>query len=130
MNWLYKMINGNNLSGPNLMISYNNAKLAQSSMNMESLTTLTDLLIGASSYANDNANDSVRVNTPYSDNEAGSYSDRINEPYSDRVVSPYDPLPLATSYLYDSYGDPLLNTPPTTVDSETSGELTLILLGF
>ncbi|KAI5702548.1 hypothetical protein M8J76_010155 [Diaphorina citri] len=84
MNWLYKMINGNNLSGPNLMISYNNAKLAQSSMNTESLTTLTDLLIGASSYATDQSYD--------------------------------DP----TSYLYDSYGDPLLNTPPTTLDSEAS----------
>lgn len=111
------MINGNNLSGPNLMISYNNAKLAQSAMNTESLTTLTDLLIGASTYANDNASDSVRVNTPYSDNEA------VNGAYSDRQLSPYDPLPLATSYLYDAYGDPLLNTPPTTVDSETSGEL-------
>jgi hypothetical protein len=86
MNWLYKMINGNNLSGPNLMISYNNAKLAQSSMNTESLTTLTDLLIGASSYATDQSYD--------------------------------DP----TSYLYDSYGDPLLNTPPTTLDSEASGK--------
>ncbi|KAL1459840.1 hypothetical protein WDU94_011793 [Cyamophila willieti] len=106
MNWLYKMINGNNLSGPNLMISYNNAKLAQSSMNTESLTTLTDLLIGSASYGTDNVG-AASYGTPNTDYESGG--------------SPYDPLPLATSYLYDSYGDPLLNTPPTTVDSETSG---------
>uniref|UniRef100_A0A8D9FBN6 Uncharacterized protein n=1 Tax=Cacopsylla melanoneura TaxID=428564 RepID=A0A8D9FBN6_9HEMI len=118
MNWLYKMINGNNLSGPNLMISYNNAKLAQSSMNTESLTTLTDLLIGSAAYGTDNVGSasygtgSASYGTPNTDYESGG--------------SPYDSLPLATSYLYDAYGDPLLNTPPTTVDSEISGKTRVI----